>query len=68
MRNAEDRLSNPSENLSSSLQESRVFPPPEDFAAKAHVKSLDEYERMYRQERGRAGGVLGGGGGGAGVV
>ncbi len=40
---------NPSENLSSSLQESRVFPAPEDFAAKAHVKSLDEYERMYRR-------------------
>ena len=24
-----------------------VFPPPADFAAAAHVKSLDEYRAMY---------------------
>ena len=24
-----------------------VFPPPADFAAAAHVKSLDEYKAMY---------------------
>jgi acetyl-CoA synthetase len=35
-------------NLSSSLREHRVFPPPPDFAAKAHVKSLAEYEGLYR--------------------
>jgi acetyl-CoA synthetase len=36
-------------NLSSILRETRVFPPPADFAAKAHVKSLEEYEQLYRQ-------------------
>jgi acetyl-CoA synthetase len=37
----------PQTNLDSSLRETRVFPPPADFAAKAHVKSLAEYEQMY---------------------
>src|SRR6201996_2538766 len=36
-------------NLSSSLRENRVFPPPEGFAEKAHVKSLAEYETLYRK-------------------
>src|ERR1700758_2480879 len=36
-------------NLSSILQEHRVFPPPPDFAAKAHVKSVEEYETLYRR-------------------
>jgi acetyl-CoA synthetase len=36
-------------NLSSVLRESRVFPPPTDFAAKAHIKSLEEYESLYRR-------------------
>jgi acetyl-CoA synthetase len=36
-------------NLSSILRESRVFPPPKDFAAKAHIKSLEEYESLYRR-------------------
>ena len=27
--------------------ESRLFPPPADFAADAHVKSFDEYEKLY---------------------
>src|SRR6201986_1655896 len=36
-------------NLDSILQERRVFPPPPEFAAKAHVKSLAEYEALYRQ-------------------
>ena len=34
-------------NLESILRENRVFPPPEVFAAAAHVKSLAEYEAMY---------------------
>jgi acetyl-CoA synthetase len=29
------------------MREDRVFPPPAAFAAKAHVKSLEEYERLY---------------------
>jgi acetyl-CoA synthetase len=36
-------------NLSSTLHEHRVFPPPAEFAAKAHVKSIEEYEMLYRR-------------------
>jgi len=38
-----------STNLDSSLRENRVFAPPAEFAAKAHVKSLAQYEEMYRR-------------------
>jgi acetyl-CoA synthetase len=38
-----------STNLDSSLRENRVIPPPAEFAAKAHVKSLAQYEEMYRR-------------------
>jgi acetyl-CoA synthetase len=38
-----------STDLDSSLRENRVFPPPAEFAAKAHVKSLEQYEAMYRR-------------------
>jgi acetyl-CoA synthetase len=37
------------QNLDSSLRENRVFPPPQEFAAKAHISSLAQYEAMYRQ-------------------
>jgi acetyl-CoA synthetase len=36
-------------NLDSSLRENRVFAPPAEFAAKAYVKSLEQYEAMYRR-------------------
>src|SRR5882724_1674587 len=36
-------------NLDSLLREDRVFPPPAEFAARAHVRSLEEYERMYKR-------------------
>jgi acetyl-CoA synthetase len=36
-------------HLSSILRERRIFPPPRDFAAKAHIKSLEEYESLYRR-------------------
>ncbi len=36
-------------NLDSSLREDRVFAPPAEFAAKANVKSLEQYEAMYRR-------------------
>ncbi|HUZ96215.1 MAG TPA: acetate--CoA ligase [Edaphobacter sp.] len=36
-------------NLDSSLRENRVFAPHAEFAAKAHVKSLEQYEAMYRR-------------------
>ena len=35
--------------MESLLRENRVFPPPAEFAAKAHVGSLEEYEAMYRR-------------------
>ncbi|MEP6901261.1 MAG: acetate--CoA ligase [Actinomycetota bacterium] len=34
-------------NIESTLQETRVFPPPPEFAANAHVKSFEEYEKIY---------------------
>jgi acetyl-CoA synthetase len=37
----------PSQDLESTLREDRVFPPPPEFAAKAHIKSLEEYEALY---------------------
>ncbi len=36
-------------NMESLLREDRVFPPPAEFAAKAHIKSLAEYEALYRR-------------------
>jgi len=33
--------------MTSLMTESRTFAPPADFAAKAHVKSLEEYTKMY---------------------
>jgi acetyl-CoA synthetase len=36
-------------NIDSVLNEQRVFEPSEEFRAKAHVKSPEEYERLYKQ-------------------
>jgi acetyl-CoA synthetase len=33
--------------IESILNEDRVFPPPKEFAANAHIKSFDEYEQLY---------------------
>ena len=35
--------------IESMSHESRVFPPPAEFAANAHVKSFEEYERLYAE-------------------
>jgi len=35
--------------IESTLHETRVFPPPPEFAAGAHIKSFEEYERIYRR-------------------
>ena len=36
-------------DIDSTLRENRVFPPPTEFAARAHIKSLAEYESLYKQ-------------------
>ena len=36
-------------DIDSTLNEVRRFEPPQEFAAKAHVKSLAEYEAMYKR-------------------
>jgi acetyl-CoA synthetase len=39
-------MSSPIESV---LKESRLFPPPADFAARAHIKSMAEYERLWQR-------------------
>ena len=39
----------PTQDIDSTLRENRVFPPPPEFSAKAHIKSLEEYETLYKQ-------------------
>jgi acetyl-CoA synthetase len=43
--------SGPAANITSVLREKRVFPPPPDFGARAHIKSLADYERLWQQAR-----------------
>ena len=38
-----------SQDLDSMLRENRVFPPPAEFAAGAHIKSVEQYETLYKQ-------------------
>jgi acetyl-CoA synthetase len=35
--------------IESVLHESRLFPPPADFSIAAHIKSFEEYERIYAE-------------------
>ena len=37
------------QDLESTLRENRVFPPPEEFSKRAHIKSLEQYDAMYKQ-------------------
>jgi acetyl-CoA synthetase len=37
------------QDFDSILRENRVFPPPAEFSARAHIKSLEEYESMYEE-------------------
>jgi acetyl-CoA synthetase len=41
-------VSEQSTSLDSTLRENRLFPPPAEFAARAHIKSLEQYEALYR--------------------
>jgi acetyl-CoA synthetase len=36
-------------DIDSTLREHRVFPPTPEFSARAHIKSLAEYEALYKQ-------------------
>ena len=36
-------------NIDSVLRESRVFKPSDEFSSHAHINSLEEYERIYRE-------------------
>jgi acetyl-CoA synthetase len=37
------------QDFDSILRENRVFPPPAEFSARAHIKSLEEYESLYQE-------------------
>lgn len=37
--------------IESILQESRMFPPPPEFAARAHVRSIEEYEEITQKPK-----------------
>lgn len=41
--------SDSSNKMKSLMTENRTFAPPADFAAKAHVKSFEQYQKMYDQ-------------------
>jgi acetyl-CoA synthetase len=42
-------MSSPSPNITSVLKETRSFPPSAEFSALAHVKSLAEYETLFKR-------------------
>ncbi len=42
-------MSDQGNNIKSVLVESRVFPPPPEFSANAHLKSFEEYEKLYAE-------------------
>jgi acetyl-CoA synthetase len=35
--------------IESTMQETRLFPPPANFSQHAHIQSMDQYAQMYRQ-------------------
>jgi acetyl-CoA synthetase len=39
------------ESITSILNESRVFPPPPEFASRAHVSSLEQYEALWNRAK-----------------
>jgi acetyl-CoA synthetase len=46
---AQDATLQQPSSIDSVLQESRSFPPPAEFSRQAHIKSVEEYERLYQQ-------------------
>ncbi|HEX8440324.1 acetate--CoA ligase [Archangium sp.] len=39
----------PSQEMQSVLVENRVFPPPGDFARRAHIRSMEDYRRLWAE-------------------
>lgn len=35
--------------ISSMMREGRIFHPPRELSRNAHIKSMEEYERLYRR-------------------
>src|SRR5512133_295451 len=46
-----DEIVGDSSSIDSILQESRQFPPPPDFARKAHISSLAQYEELWNRAK-----------------
>ena len=47
---AQETVVNPQDtSIQSTLQEQRTFEPPEEFRKQAHIKSVEEYERLYKE-------------------
>jgi len=44
-------MSSPTSTITSVLKETRSFPPSPEFAARAHIKSMAEYERLWQQAK-----------------
>jgi acetyl-CoA synthetase len=44
-------MSSPNPTITSVLKETRSFPPPPEFAAAARIKSLAEYEKLWRRAK-----------------
>jgi len=42
-------LSNKTSNITSLSHEERVFPPGKEFSARAHIKSMAEYRKLYKE-------------------
>jgi acetyl-CoA synthetase len=42
-------MSSEGQSIQSVLQEDRLFPPAAEFSAKAHIKSLEDYQRLYKE-------------------
>ena len=36
-------------NIEVLMAENRTFPPSKEFSAKAHIKSIEEYEAIYKR-------------------
>src|SRR5690606_19457268 len=46
---AQQSVASEKSSIDSVLQEERKFPPAPEFSAQAHIKSTEDYERLYRE-------------------